>query len=187
MRRASSLAAIAAFAIACGRDGDVTRRDVREPPADDGGDGAPGGGDPQGPACRGLVTVRLRGVDQGALATFDVALAALDVEANGATLPPRWSASGTLALAGVESRKLAVLASTPGETVEVTLRLAGIHACDGARCLDLDLCTAPISFRFDPDRVSPERCHVVLHLDLADSVQPLGDGVAFLPRFSVHY
>jgi hypothetical protein len=133
------------------------------------------------------VTVRLRGVDEGALGTFDVDLASLDVTVKGAPLAPRWTAAGTLPLVGADSYRLAIVDGTPGDTTEVTLGLGRVHACDATGCHDLDLCTAPISFRFETDKVSPDRCHVVLHLDLAKSVQPLAEGAAFLPRFSVHY
>ncbi len=191
MFRRSWLAAAAALAVACGRDGSVAKKSADVPPA--GGttpvpaDPAPGG-TPAGIACKGLVTVFVLGVDGGTIGTFDVDLAGLELTSKGAAVAPKWSTSGTLSLAGVGASQLAVVESTADETTEVTLRLGRIHVCEGSRCADLDLCTEPISFRVDADKVSPERCHAVLHLDLEKSIQALpGGGEAFLPRFSVHY
>ncbi len=182
MRTGLRVVAIAAFAIACGRNGSGNGERASAPP-----DGATGGGGATGPACDGYVTVRLRGVDPGALGTFDVDLAAIEATVDGAPIAPHWSAWGPLSVAGVESNRLAVLRSTPGETVDFTVRLERVHVCDATRCADVDLCTAPLAFRFDTDKVSPERCHVVLHLDLARSVEPNDGGLAFLPTYSVHY
>lgn len=210
MNRSGWGAAIAALtlAVACGRGPrDIERSngagDTGGTPVADGASGpgderpagdrdpSPGDADPArngGPRCEGLVTLRLRGANAGAIETFDVQMGGLDFRTPGAVLSSAGGAPPALSLAGVESQRLVVLRVPAAGTVEATLRPSRVHACAASRCQDLDLCTAPIDFRFDLEKVNPERCHVVLQLDLARSLQPLpGGDAAFLPQLSVHY
>ena len=83
--------------------------------------------------------------------------------------------------------RLAVLKMPTGD-VDVAVQLDTAHACTGARCTDLDLCTSPLAFHLDVSKVSMQRCQVVLLLDVANSLQSgPGGSVHFLPRYSVHY
>ncbi len=185
MRRTrwAATAMAAAVSMACGRGSSVSNRSASMP---DPAGSATGAGSQGGTRCDGSVTVVIRGVDAGGLAKFDVDIASLAATVDGGAVSTGWSASGTLALGGAATPELFAMARSHAP-VDVTLALGKVHVCDGQGCSDVDVCGAPITFRFDVDKAVPDGCHVFLELDLASSVQPTGAGKTFLPTFSVKY
>lgn len=74
------------------------------------------------------------------------------------------------------------------DLVRVRVTLSQVSIEGGSVDADLDIETAPLTFYVDPAAVAPGRCHAVLHLDLARSIEPdLPSGLLFLPRYSLHY
>ncbi len=192
MKRTLWAATCVAAAIACGRGGGARTASADRPGGGDTGSNAPsttgtgGGGSQVGVACDGTVTVVVRGVDAGDLGAFDLDVAAPQAKVGGTAVTPDHSASGTLSLGGGATPELLAMKRSH-DPVDVTLAVGRVHVCKGTSCSDLDLCTSPITFTFDVDKVVPDGCHVFLDLDLAGSVQPTSGGQAFLPRFSVKY
>ena len=139
-----------------------------------------GGGSNSNPVpCNEKLTVRLAGVNAGAQ-ELDLRLAGVDLQGRSGALTPEFTRSGVLSAPGDD--RLAIVKMPTGR-VDVTVRLDRVSRCTGGTCTDLTLCASPIQFQFDAANVSQNRCHVVLHLDVANSVQ---SGL-FQPRFSVHY
>lgn len=165
--------------------------------AADEGEPGTGGGDEGGnetvtdPGCDGHVTVRLLGTNVG------VDLTALHVEpgplqvTSGAALVVTGATAGALDLAQPQAYRLGIVAPPGGATAATAvLPISAAHAAGTLVTGDLDVCTGPIEFTFDPARVDPRRCHVVVELDVARSVQPaLGAGGSpfLLPQFKVVY
>src|SRR5437762_3480017 len=79
-------------------------------------------------------------------------------------LTPEFTRSGVLSAPGDD--RLAIVKMPTGR-VDVTVRLDRVSRCTGGTCTDLTLCASPIQFQFDAANVSQNRCHVVLHLDVA--------------------
>ena len=94
-------------------------------------------------------------------------------------------------LAQPQAYRLGIVAPPGGATAATAvLPISAAHAAGTLVTGDLDVCTGPIEFTFDPARVDPRRCHVVVELDVARSVQPaLGAGGSpfLLPQFKVVY
>ncbi len=175
------LAVPAAFAIACGRGATGAQGGADRA----GGEGA--GGPAPGSTCDGPLSLLARGVDGGDLTTFDLDVSSIEARgSDGLAVGPLGSASGAISLAGGATPLLATFPRTAG-AVDVTVHLCGVHVCGGGSCRDLDVCTAPIGFRYDVDQAIASGCKVFVQLDLAGSVQPLAAGAAFLPRFSLKY
>ncbi len=183
MRR-TWVAALAAAVAACGqgRTGAVAMQS--SPPVQGGTQQGSGG-----PPCGGLVTVHLDGVDPGEVGSLQLPITGMSFDSSAAHLVPERSASGTLDVAAAcqELAVLALPADPAVKSVHGWVTLGTPHACVGGSCLDLDACTHPLAFGFDPTQVSPERCDVIVRFDLARSVF-VADGIqAFVPTFSVHY
>ncbi len=175
-------AALAAIVAACGQ-GSRTQRELQSVPPVQGG----GNGQPAAAPCTGGVTVHLDGIDPGDVTSLEVGVASVAFTGAGfLPLQADSTASGALDVAAA-CQDLAVLALPQAGPVHGTISLGTTHACVGGSCFDLDACTKPIAFQFDPAKVSPERCDVVVSLDLARSVYAAGDVRAFLPHFLVHY
>ncbi len=174
---------MAVLSVSCGRGRSVPGRSASTP---DPAGSQTGVGSQGATPCDGSVTVVMRGVNAGGLATFDMDLASLAATVNGGAVSTDWSASGTLALGGGATPELFAMARAHAP-VDVTLALGKVHVCDATACSDLVVCGSPITFRFDVDRAVPNGCHVFLDVDLASSVQPTDAGKTFLPRFSVKY
>ena len=144
-----------------------------------------GGGNNNSVPCNGKLAVRLAGVNAGATQELDLRLAGVALQGRTGALTPEFTRSGVLSMPGDD--RLAMLKMPTGE-VDVTVRLDHVGLCAGGTCTDLTLCASPIQFQFDAAKVSPNRCHVVLHLDVANSVQSGPNGaLVFQPRLSVHY
>lgn len=182
-----ALAALSAAALGCGGGGSERAPLVTQSVPEDTGGVPPlvttGGGGHEG--CGGEVTVRLRGVGAGALGTFQLSLG--PVEARAAVpltladaLPP-----GPIDLVLDHAYRLGIVTPPAGaSSVHVTVPLVAASAA----LAPVDVCTAPIEFTFDPSRVDPDRCHVVVELDLGRSIQAdAPGGVALLPQFTVRY
>jgi hypothetical protein len=133
------------------------------------------------------VTVALRGAHEGQLEQFDVDVAAIDAKVGGAAATLLWSASGTVPLLQSGAPALFAL-NRPKDPIDVTVRLSKVHACQSGACFDAELCTSPITFRLDFDKVVPDGCHAFVQLDLTGSLRNVGAGApSFLPDFSVKY
>jgi len=167
-----------ALALACGSGGPAgSSRSTIDAQGNTPGGGGGGNNDPV--PCNGKLTVRLAGVNAGAQ-ELDLRLAGVDLQGRSGALTPEFTRSGVLSAPGDD--RLAIVKMPTGR-VDVTVRLDRVSRCTGGTCTDLTLCASPIQFHFDAANVSQNRCHVVLHLDVANSVQ---SGL-FQPRFSVHY
>jgi hypothetical protein len=137
------------------------------------------------------VTVRLLGTNAG------IGISALEVEpgplevTSGATLVVTGATAGALDLAQPQAYRLGIVTPPAGATAATAvIRISAAHVAGTLLTGDLDVCTGPIAFTFDPARVDPRRCHVVVELDVARSVQPaLGAGGSpfLLPQFKVVY
>jgi hypothetical protein len=184
--RKTWIAALAAAAAACGQGRTDSIAHQQAPPMQ--GGTAPAGG----PPCGGLVTVHLDGTDPGEVSALQLAVTHVSFAVGvapplmGDTLVPERTASGTLDVAAA-CQEFAVLKLPQGGTVEGTVTLGATHACVAGSCFDADACTEPLVFRFDPAKVSAERCDVTVRFDLARSLYTAGGAQAFLPNFSVHY
>ncbi len=175
------LAPAAALAIACGRGGTGAQAGADRT----GGDGA-GAAQPAS-TCGGEFGLFARGVDGDGFTTFDLDVSSLEAKGvDGLAVGASSAASGPISLAGGATPMLATIPRTTG-SVDVTVRVCGVHVCGGGSCQDLDTCTAPIGFRYDVEKVIASGCKIFLQLDLAGSVQPAASGAAFLPRFSLKY
>ena len=167
------------------------------PSSNDGGGGSPGtaggggspstgGGSNAAVPCNGNLILRIAANDLGSLQSLDLGLAGIALQGPSGALTPDFTRTGQISLPAMNDR-LAVLKMPTGD-VDVAVQLDTAHACSGARCTDLDLCTSPLAFHLDVSKVSMQRCQVVLLLDVANSLQSgPGGSVHFLPRYSVHY
>jgi hypothetical protein len=209
----SGAAALGAVLLACGSNGDgagsqlttgpTVIPDEPAPTGDGIGDGGgtetgggagEEGGDETGttePGCDGHVTVRLLGTNVGVdLSALHVEPGALQVT-SGAALVVTGATAGALDLAQPQAYRLGIVTPPDGATAATAvLPISAAHAAGTLVTGDLDVCTGPIEFTFDPARVDPRRCHVVVELDVARSVQPaLGAGGSpfLLPQFKVVY
>jgi hypothetical protein len=187
--RGTWVAALAAAVTACGQGRTDAVAHQQVPPAQGGTASA------SGPPCGGLVTVRVDGVDPGQVTALQLAVTgvsfATDIgpgKAVGDPLAPERTASGTLDVAAA-CQELAVLKPPQGSgIVQGTVMLGTTHVCVAGSCFDEDACEfRPLRFQFDPAKVSPDRCEVVVRFDLARSAYTAGGAQAFLPNFSVHY
>jgi hypothetical protein len=144
-----------------------------------------GGGSNSSPVpCNGKLAVRLAGVNAGAQ-ELDLRLVGVALQGRSGALTPDFTRSGELFAPGDD--RLAIVKTPTGE-VDVTVRVDRVSMCTGGTCTDLTTCASPIQFQFDAAKVSPNRCHVVAQLDVANSVQSGPNGALFFqPRFSVHY
>jgi len=153
-----------------------------------GGGGSPstGGGSNAAVPCNGNLILRIAANDLGSLQSLDLGLAGIALQGPSGALTPDFTRTGQISLPAIYDR-LAVLKMPTGD-VDVAVQLDTAHACTGARCTDLDLCTSPLAFHLDVSKVSMQRCQVVLLLDVANSLQSgPGGSLHFLPRCSVHY
>lgn len=170
MRRTLAWALVLSSAVGCGgSDSTGTRIDPGE-----------------GPPCGGLVTLRLHGVDAGALTGFALETGAITADAGGA-LPVEQAATGPFELVSDDAFKLGVIAPPAGAgTVSVSLPLVAATVSGGTAPGALSTCTPPIEFAFDPAKVDPLRCHVVVELSAARSVVA-GASPFVLPQFKIRY
>lgn len=209
----SGAAALGAVLLACGSGGDGAGSQpgagptiVPDEPAPTGevigdggttdtGEAAPeeGGSEPvtTDPGCNGSVTVRLLGTNPGLEPTaLHVEPGALQV-ASGAALVVTGATAGALDLAQPQAYRLGIVRPPDGATIATAvLPILAAHVAGTLVTGDLDVCTGPIAFTFDPARVDPRRCHVVVELDVARSVQPAlaaGGSPFLLPQFRVVY
>src|SRR5437868_3302331 len=158
------------------------------PSTDNGGGGSPstGGGSNAAVPCNGNLILRIAANDLGSLQSLDLGLAGIALQGTSGAIAADFTRTGQISLPAINDR-LAVLKMPTGD-VDVAVQLDTAHACSGARCTDLDLCTSPLAFHLDVSKVSMQRCQVVLLLDVANSLQSGPDGsLHFLPRYSVHY
>jgi len=180
---------LAATLVACGGSDGTQRDGVHDGPGDSGGGPpppAPPIGGAEGEGCGGEVTLRLRGVAAGDLAAFALTLGSVEASA-GAPLPlAQPLPPGAIDLVRDHAYRLGVVTPPAGASaVQVTVPVVAASAAglDG-----IDVCTPPITFAFDPSRVDPSRCHAVVELDLARSLQAgAPGGAALLPHFTVRY
>jgi hypothetical protein len=201
----SSAAALGAVLLACGSSdkegGSKTTAGPEDVPAvavptgggtGDGGDGGGDGGTTADPTCNGSVTLRLLGRNVGVgVSALRIQTGALQVT-SGAPLAVDGAVAGPLDLALEHAHRLGIV--TPPDAaraVKAVLPISAAQVAGTALTGDLDVCTtSPIEFTFDPGRVRPPACHVVVELDVARSVQgALGDGGGpfLLPQFKVVY
>src|SRR5438309_3679030 len=153
-----------------------------------GGGGSPstGGGSNAAVPCNGTLILRIAVNDLGSLQSLDLGLAGITLQGTSGALAADFTRTGQISLPAMNDR-LAVLKMPTGD-VDVAVQLDTAHACSGARCTDLDLCTSPLAFHLDVSKVSMQRCQDVLLLDVANSLQSgPGGSLHFLPRYSVHY
>jgi hypothetical protein len=167
----------AVLALACGRAPEESSRSTDPASA--------GGGNGSSLPCNDKVAVRLAGVNAGAQQQLTLSLAGVALQDKNGPLTPTFTRSGGMSLPGDD--RLAFIKMPSGE-VDVTVRLDHVGLCTTGTCTDLTLCASPIRFSFDAAKVSLARCHVVLQLDVTNSVQSgLGGALVFQPRASVHY
>lgn len=183
--------ALASMLVACGDGGDAVGSGSGgtpgDPPSGDppgGGGGGGGGGDPALP-CSGLVMIRLRGSDPGALTGLRLGTGVLAASADGALVVSR-PGSGSYELVGTDAHPLGQVAPAGAGSVDVRLPLVSASAAWGGAGEDVTVCTPPLEFTFRPAAVDPERCHVVVELDLSRSVLR-GATATLLPQFKVVY
>lgn len=135
--------------------------------------------------CEGLVTIRLKGV--GAPAGWlraDVASVAFTH--GGHALASTLVETGPVTFPAAGAARVAVVPALGLDgAVTTAIALDAPSWCTASGCVPLEGCTAPLAFTFHPAKVSPDRCHVVVHLDVGASVVPAS--AAFLPRYTVHY
>lgn len=141
------------------------------------------------PPCGGFVTLRLRGTNLGSLSALTVETGALAVTAGEPlevlqqrTLPVELFADGGAPRLGV--------VRPPAGLVTVSIPIVSATAAGEQVQGPLDACVAPLEFTFDPARVDPARCHVVVELDVARSALPAateGGSAFLLPQLKVVY
>jgi hypothetical protein len=203
----SSAAALVAVSLACGssedgggsmttagpEDGATVPAPAGDGTENGGGDGG-GGGDAgtANPTCDGNVTLRLLGRNVGVgVSALRIQTGALQVT-SGASLVVTGAAAGPFDLALEHAHRLGIVSPpAAARVVKAVLPISAAHVAGSTLTGDLDVCTTgPIEFTFDPGRVRPPACHVVVELDVARSVQgALGDGGSpfLLPQFKVVY
>jgi hypothetical protein len=152
-----------------------------------GNDGVPGPGSGTAP-CNGQFTVFVAATDPGDVQQLDLLPAGVDLAGSGGAIQPTFVATNVVSFPAPGAFQIAV-APVPagGGTVDVAIRLANVNVTEGGSTTSVDLCSAPLSFRFDTSRISPTSCHVVAILDLARSVAAGPSGPVFLPNYTIHY
>jgi hypothetical protein len=188
----SSAATIAAVLLACGSSGNGGKS---QPAPGNGPDpGGDGTGEENGtvdPSCGGHVTVRLLGTNAGTgISALSVEPGALEVT-SGSALVVTGATAGALDLVQAQAYRLGIVTPPAGATAATAVfPITAAHVAGTALTGDLEVCTAPVEFTFDPARVRPPACHVVVELDLARSVHPAlcaGGSPFLLPQFRVVY
>ncbi len=137
------------------------------------------------------MTVRLLGRNAGTdISVFSVEPGALEVT-SGSALAVTGATAGALDLVQANAYQLGMVTAPAGAIAATAVfPISAAHVTGTALTGDLDVCTAPIEFTFDPTRVRLPDCHVVVELDLARSVQPAlcaGGSPFLLPQFRVVY
>lgn len=195
LARAVLLAAAATLALACGSGSDSPAPAVIDDggPIDPGnGNGDPGDGNGTPPrACNGEVTLRIRGVDPGPVTAFHLAVSGASFALEGAA-PVDGLGAQTLDLLSEQAWRLGTLPYPEGATLAIaTVGLAGGHATTTLGEVAFGACLAPLRIPIDLSNVHPDRCHVVIHLDLAGSVVASAGtgagGATFIPNLAVFY
>lgn len=196
--RSALVAALAALALACGSDRKAPASIIDDGgPVDpgDGGDngGGGGGGDAQPPplGCNGQVTLRVRGVNPGPVTAFHLGVSGASFSVDGAASVEGLGAQ-TLDLLSEGAWRLGTVAHPEGATtVMATIGLAGGHALTATGEVTFPACLAPLLIPIDLSNVAPDRCHAVIHLDLARSVVASAGsgagGATFMPSLAVYY
>ncbi|HET8541770.1 MAG TPA: hypothetical protein VFL83_17965 [Anaeromyxobacter sp.] len=195
LARTTLVAAAAALALACGSD-------RRASTVQDDGGGTPGGGNPGGgnpgggpgggaAPCDGKVTLRIRGVDPGPLTAFQLAISGASFSVDGAAAVPGVGAR-TVDLLLDHAWPLGTVSYPEGATAIVaTVGLAVGHATTAIGDVTFGACIAPLRIPIDLSNVAADRCHAVIHLDLAASVVASAGagagGAAFLPNLTLFY
>lgn len=138
--------------------------------------------------CHGEFTVFLAATNPGEGQRLDLTIAGVDLVGSDGTIEPTFASSETFSFPSAGAFRVA-LAPIPavGGFIDASIRLADILAVETGGDTHPDLCSGPLSFRFDAGKISPESCHVVLILDLAKSIAAGPSGPVFLPSFSIHY
>jgi hypothetical protein len=135
--------------------------------------------------------VRLLGVAPGTISAASVETSALQVATSGGPLTVASPAKEPFDLVLPWAYRLGIVLPPKDATrVSVSFGITAASVTTPAGTTALDVCTAPITFDFDPARVNPANCHVVVELDLARSMlpPPVQGGSAFLlPQFKVVY
>jgi hypothetical protein len=154
-----------------------------------GGGGTGGGGALAG--CPDGVTLRVAGVDPGAVTSLALSVGGVDAAYEEGGLP--------ISVTGLDASPHDLLAASSSAIgvlhlgaqlwpyARISLTFSGGSAVLGEACGDLDLCTGPLTFHLDPGLVKPDRCHVVVTLDVGRSVAATAGGLVFLPQFRVVY
>lgn len=189
--RTTLLAAAAALALACGSDRGSPSVIVNDgAPVDPGGGGDPGGGIATRP-CNGQVTLRLLGVNPGPLTAFHLAVSGASFARDGAA-PVDGLGAQTLDLLSAHAWRLGTFSYPEGAMAALaTVELAGGHATTAGGEVAFGQCLAPLRIPIDLSNVHPDRCHVVIHLDLSRSVMASAGtgagGLTFMPNLALFY
>lgn len=137
------------------------------------------------------VTIRLLGAAQGTVSMLRLTVAGVTATGrDGAPVAVTDAACGRTVDVSTDlvAHDLGALPfREDGEDVDVSLAFSGGDACRGGHAGALEGCLSPLTFRYEPARVSPERCQVEVLLDVGRSVVEDGDGLAFLPDLRVVY
>lgn len=149
----------------------------------------PPGAPEAGVTQQGLpATLRLQGIDPGAYTALLGQVRSIEIHADGVEREVRLERSRVdLARAG-HAWKLATFTIPEGaREVSVSLRFddfGGYESAEGAGMVDLRV--APLRFTA-PAEWFVEHGHAVVHLEVARSLLPRGEGRLLLPSFQVHY
>lgn len=142
---------------------------------------------PAAPGCGGGVTIRLRGADGDGSGDRAIEVGAMTVRADGAPVEVRGGTTGMLDVTRDHAYDLGMV-SLPENVSRVEVRVPVLGGRVGDD--DADACTGPIDFGFDPAKVAPTRCHVVVQLDpwsfsaLATASDPTP---VIVPSFTIRY
>ena len=161
--------------------------------ASPGGNAGAGPAPAPAPARCDDVTIRIEGTQHGGVTAFSLVLGGATAirASDGTTLPVTGAPVGT-SLDLSSDAAAPVLGKFPlhdgDDAFGVSLTFtAGAVELSGGGAGPLGLCTTPLAFHFDRARLSPERCQVLVLLDLGRSAVPDGTAVAFIPQFRVVY
>jgi hypothetical protein len=181
LRRAISGVALAVALAACGEGGRTTAASTTpEPP-------------PPMEGCDGKVWLRVRGVNPGAVTAFRLDVASVTVTADGAPLESLLPFTRSVDLLADGAFDVAVV-RPPAGTLELEARvelLGGAGAMADGAGVAFGSCPAPLVFRAQISKVDADRCHAVVHVDVARSIgeqlEAGGSVWTFAPSFSMHY